>query len=54
MKKLKFDSKFLVLNENEKNDINGGLVITGTMLIAGGGVVYAGYRFGKWIKHNVL
>lgn len=44
---------FRELSKNEADEINGGgIVITGSMVVAGVGLVYSGYQFGSWVKNK--
>lgn len=44
---------FRELSKNEADEINdGGIIITGSMVVGGVGLVYYGYKFGSWAKNE--
>lgn len=50
MENIKQNNNPIELSENEMTDIDGGLVITGSMVVGGVALVGAGYAFGSWVK----
>ena len=48
------NNNLINLSKTEMNNLNGGFVITGTMIATGVGLVGAGYAAGKWFKNNFL
>lgn len=44
---------FVELSVNELEDVNGGFVITGSMVVAGVGLIGAGFAAGSWLKHKI-
>ena len=44
---------FVELSANELEDVNGGFVITGTMIIGGVTLIGAGFAAGSWLKHKI-
>ncbi|MFR9071445.1 class IIb bacteriocin, lactobin A/cerein 7B family [Clostridium perfringens] len=45
-------NNLIELSENEIANIDGGLVITGSMVVGGVALVGAGYTFGSWVKNK--
>lgn len=44
---------FVELSAYECEEINGGFVITGSMVVAGVGLIGAGFAAGSWLKHKI-
>lgn len=47
------NKSFTELSVNECEEVNGGFVITGSMIVAGVGLIGAGYAAGSWLKHKI-
>lgn len=45
---------FRDLSNEEVTNIDGGIVITGSMVVAGIGLIGAGYAFGSWVKNKLF
>lgn len=44
---------FVELSANELEDVNGGFIVTGSMIVAGATLIGMGYAAGSWLKHKI-